>query len=169
MTLQLRNRLAAAALTGAASIALACGGAAAAHADVAPPATSGPDVSFVVPVPHDPASTGIEIDGEVSDTFLTDNLKDFAVSITCADGVPVAPFNFSDTTLGYSRWGESFFTKISLSEQGKTCTIHSTSPSSARQLNFGNMPNAKPDDHDGARLYFVGNVIQRVTTRGGQY
>jgi hypothetical protein len=169
MTNKLRNRFAAAALTGAATIALACGGAAAAHADVAPPATSSADVSFVVPVTHDPASTGIEVDGHVNDVFPTDNLKDFTISITCADGLPVTPVSFTATASAYSRLSEAFSTKIALSEQGKVCTVHSTAPSMYRQLNFDNMVGAKPDDHEGARLYISGNVIMRVLTRGGQY
>jgi hypothetical protein len=167
--------LAATLLTVTATVSLALAGSLSASAGgaYAPPATTMSDLSFIVPLTVDPAQTRVDVAGELADPFLTDNLADFTITITCPG---IAPVNVGITPSGVlpdTRFGTILFGGVSAwlpkSEEGKTCSIHSTSPSANRALVFG-APSTKPGEKgDTSRLYFSGSVIFNVTSRGGAY
>jgi hypothetical protein len=167
--------LAGALLTATATVSLAFAGTLSASAGgaYAPPATTMSDLSFVVPLTVDPAQTRVDVGGQLEDQYLTDNLADFTITITCPD---IAPVNVAITPRGVNpdiHFGTVLFGEtgawLPKSEEGKTCSIHSTSPSVNRALVFS-APSTKPGETgDTSRLYFSGSVIFKVTSRGGAY
>jgi hypothetical protein len=131
MTNKLRNRFAAAALTGAATIALACGGAAAAHADVAPPVTPSDTQSFRVLPPGAFRPDQAHMLGSIYMGFSSSSLSDISLSLSCDDGLP--------EPLVIKRDGAEMLYKADLPLRliGHTCTLSATAPSGYRVTFWG--------------------------------
>ncbi|RFA08915.1 hypothetical protein B7R54_06515 [Subtercola boreus] len=103
-------------------------------APTAPPVTTSPNQSFVVPSDYINPDEPLKIFGIVNLLWLPeDSSRSYGVSMTCDDGL-VVPVSVSYDTQGLH--GVWFGGAIPVSEQGKICTIHGTSPA-GRSLVFG--------------------------------
>ncbi|MEF2976512.1 hypothetical protein [Subtercola sp. YIM 133946] len=161
MTSALRKRITAVSLTGVAAIALAFGGAAAAHADGAP-TTGYPNLGYVTFSVPDPGADDRTYASLEADIFVRNASSiDISAHISCNDEISYP------VSVRASSGALTLLAHLPLPEVGHVCFL-SANTRDGRTVAFSQAQVTRLDDHRMGSLIW-GQLVTVVRPRGGAY